>query len=68
MIAVWLKVKVILGIGLCLIGVAGTLVPIIPGLPIILSGVALLGTDHPLVVKIKGRLTRWRKGRNNFQS
>ena len=68
MLAIWLKVKVILGIGLCLIGLAGTLVPIIPGVPIILAGVALLGADHPIAVKIKGQFTRWRKGRNNFQS
>ncbi|MGZ8467074.1 MAG: hypothetical protein ACXWW4_14400 [Candidatus Binatia bacterium] len=60
MIVVWQKVKVILGIALCVIGTAGTLVPVIPGVPMILAGVALMGTDHPLVRKVKGRFQKWR--------
>ncbi len=60
MILVWQKVKVILGIALCVIGVAGTLVPVIPGVPMILAGVALMGTDHPLVRKLKERFQKWR--------
>lgn len=56
----WDKIKIILGLALCVIGVAGTLVPVIPGVPIVLAGIALLGTDHPLVRSLKERLKRWR--------
>lgn len=58
------KIKVILGIVLCAVGVVGTLVPIVPGVPIVLAGLALMGSDHPLVVKLKERLKRWRSGAN----
>jgi uncharacterized protein YqgC (DUF456 family) len=34
---------------LIVIGVAGCLLPIIPGLPILAAGVAMLGKDHWLV-------------------
>lgn len=60
MIIVWQKVRVIIGIAMCVIGVVGTLVPVIPGVPIILAGVALMGTDHPLVRKVKERFQKWR--------
>ena len=31
------------------IGVAGCVLPIIPGVPILAAGVALVGLDHPLI-------------------
>jgi uncharacterized protein YqgC (DUF456 family) len=65
MIPVWQKVKVNLGIALCVIGVAATLVPVIPGVPIVLAGVALMGTDHPLVRSLKERLKRWRDSKKS---
>ena len=37
------KIKIILGMALCLVGIAGTLVPVIPGVPMVLAGVALIG-------------------------
>ena len=51
------------------IGLAGLILPIIPGVPLILLGVALIGTDSPLVRKgirlvkrYKRRITRkWRQ-------
>jgi len=55
MVLVLQKIKVILGIALCAVGVAGTLVPIIPGVPILLAGLALMGADHPLVRSLKDR-------------
>ena len=61
MILVLQKLKVILGMALCVVGLAGTLVPIIPGVPIVLAGLALMGADHRLVRGLKARLTRWRK-------
>jgi len=59
------KIKVILGIALCAIGIAGTLVPIIPGVPIVLAGLALMGADHPLVRSLKERWHRWRGDRTS---
>jgi uncharacterized protein YqgC (DUF456 family) len=55
------KLKVILGVALCVVGLAGTLVPIIPGVPILLAGLALMGADHPLVRGLKARFTGRRK-------
>jgi hypothetical protein len=41
------------GIALLIAGVAGCLLPIIPGIPLLLAGVAMLGNDHPLVKPAK---------------
>jgi uncharacterized protein YqgC (DUF456 family) len=68
MIVVWQKVKVILGIALCVIGTAGTLVPVIPGMPMIFAGVALMGTDHPLVRKLKERFQKWRDSKTSSRN
>jgi uncharacterized protein YqgC (DUF456 family) len=54
------KLKLALGVVLVAAGAAGTLLPIIPGIPILLAGIALIGSDHPLVRKMKTRLQRWR--------
>jgi uncharacterized protein YqgC (DUF456 family) len=43
------KFREICGIGLVAIGVLGLLLPVLPGIPIIVAGVALLGTRHPAV-------------------
>jgi hypothetical protein len=37
------------GIALIASGIAGILLPVIPGIPLLAAGVALLGTDHALV-------------------
>lgn len=68
MILVWQKVKVILGLVLCVIGIAGTLVPVIPGVPIVLAGVALIGADHPLVRGLKERLKYWRDSKKSSRT
>ena len=65
MILILQKIKALLGIALCLIGLAGTLVPVIPGVPIIAAGLALLGADHPLVRELKERWKRWRDGKSS---
>ena len=61
MILVLQKIKLMLGIALCIVGLAGTLVPIIPGVPMIIAGFALMGADHPFVRGAKARLRRWGK-------
>ena len=68
MLLVLQKIKVIMGIALCAVGLAGTLIPIIPGVPIILAGLALMGADHPLVRRVKLRWQRWRGDKTSSHS
>ncbi|MEQ1948789.1 MAG: hypothetical protein ABL995_16485 [Bryobacteraceae bacterium] len=37
------------GVGLLVLGVIGCLLPVMPGIPFLMAGVAILGTDHVLV-------------------
>ena len=60
----WNAARVVLGVVLCVAGVLGTLLPIIPGVPLIIAGVALLGSDHWLVRPVAQRVERWRNGRS----
>lgn len=53
------KLKVLCGLFLFVVGVAGLLLPVVPGVPIILAGFALMGADHPLVRNLKQRLKNW---------
>jgi hypothetical protein len=41
-------------------GVVGVLVPILPGLPLLLAGLALVGPDHPWARPLAARLRAWR--------
>lgn len=34
---------------LILIGLAGCVLPIIPGVPILIAGIALVGVEHPFI-------------------
>lgn len=48
---------------LCLfVGVAGCLLPILPGIPFLLVGLKLLGPDHPLIRPFLSRLAKYRSG------
>jgi uncharacterized protein len=55
--------------GLIVLGVAGCVLPIIPGIPILAAGVAMLGKDHWLVRRCGEWLRKkgiWpRPGRND---
>lgn len=53
------KIKVGFGIALCVVGIVGTLLPVVPGAPIILAGLALMGSDHPIVRNVKERIKQW---------
>ena len=53
------KLKIAFGFGLFIVGVVGTLLPVIPGVPIMIAGFALMGADHPLVRNLKARQKRW---------
>ncbi len=58
----WGTIRVIAGVPLIGLGLVGLLVPVIPGIPLLLAGVALLGTDHPWVRPCMARLRLWRYG------
>jgi uncharacterized membrane protein YbaN (DUF454 family) len=53
------------GLLLIVIGLAGLVVPVIPGILLMMAGVAVLGRDHPLISPVLDWLRRhreaWRK-------
>lgn len=55
----------ILGMTLIAAGVVGMLLPILPGIPLLLAGVALVGSDHPWVRPLGARLRAWRQATNS---
>lgn len=61
------RVRSVGGILLVVVGLLGLVVPIIPGIPLMMAGVAVLGRNHPLVRPALGWLRRqreaWRKSR-----
>ncbi|MFB3820058.1 MAG: hypothetical protein ACE147_20560 [Candidatus Methylomirabilales bacterium] len=56
----WSLFRLILGTALMLIGVLGTLLPVIPGLPVFLAGVAVAGSSHPVTRFVRERWKMWR--------
>ncbi len=54
-----LEIRNILGIALIVVGLIAMPVPIIPGLPIVAAGAAVLGREHPLVVSFRKYLSRF---------
>jgi len=58
------KIKIFLGVVFLVAGVLGTLLPVLPGAPIILAGVTLLGSDHPLTKALAGWVKPWRDRRD----
>ena len=59
----WQAARVVAGVLLAAVGVLGLILPIIPGVPLLIAGVALLGPEHPLVRPFAERLERWRAAR-----
>ena len=53
----WLRKSV--GWGLMIAGVAGCILPILPGFPLIIAGLILLGRDYLWARKILHRARRW---------
>lgn len=54
------RVREIVGVLLLVVGLVGLALPIIPGVPLLLAGVALTGKDHPFVRPVLDRLRRLR--------
>jgi uncharacterized membrane protein YbaN (DUF454 family) len=46
------------GIGLLVTGVFGCLLPVMPGIPFLVAGAALLGAEHPILRRSQGWLKR----------
>ena len=55
------KLKVGAGFTLIGVGVLGCFLPIIPGIPLILAGAAIVGLEHPWIHPFKKRFDRWRE-------
>ncbi len=55
------QVKVVLGFVLIGVGLLGLLLPVMPGIPLLVAGVALVGADHPWIKPMKERLLTWRR-------
>lgn len=51
----------IFGYSLVVIGIAGLLLPVLPGTPFLIAAVAVLGADHPVIRPWKERVNRWIK-------
>ena len=60
-------VRTVIGVGLLILGVIGSLLPVIPGFVFFAAGIAVLGTDHVIVKRfhpyvIRGRAWLVRRG------
>jgi hypothetical protein len=51
----WRTVRTVAGFSLIVLVAIGTLVPVVPGIPMVLAGVALVGTDHPWIRSVRSR-------------
>jgi uncharacterized protein YqgC (DUF456 family) len=45
---------------LIVVGLVGLLLPVLPGLPLLLAGLAVIGAEHPLRIRMVRYLRRWR--------
>jgi uncharacterized membrane protein YbaN (DUF454 family) len=53
------QLREICGFGLLIVGLIGGLIPVIPGSPMVIAGIALLGSDHPRIRPSIRRLEQW---------
>jgi uncharacterized membrane protein YbaN (DUF454 family) len=45
----WSRTRTAFGYALLVAGIAGVLLPLIPGTPFLIAAVAVLGADHPVI-------------------
>ena len=60
--------RTISGLLLIAVGTIGMALPIIPGIPLLLAGVAVMGRDHRLLRPVFKRIDRWRQRRRASSS
>jgi uncharacterized protein YqgC (DUF456 family) len=53
-------VRTIIGVGLLILGVLGSLLPVVPGFVFFAAGIAVLGTDHVIVRRFQPYVHRMR--------
>ena len=61
------KLKLSAGFTLIFIGFLGCFLPIIPGIPLMLAGAAIVGFEHPWIQPFKSRFDRWRESMSRKQ-
>lgn len=54
------QLRLLGGFVLIICGLLGLILPIIPGIPLLIAGAALLGANHPLVRPFARRFEQWR--------
>lgn len=53
-------VRTVIGVGLLILGVIGSLLPVVPGFVFFAAGIAVLGTDHVIVRRFRPLVSRVR--------
>lgn len=54
------RLREVTGFALLILGLLGMLLPLLPGVPLVLAGVAILGSKHPRIQPWIERIERWR--------
>lgn len=58
-------IRTVFGVSLLILGVIGSLLPVVPGIVFFAAGIAVLGTDHVIVRRLLPyfhRLRTWSRG------
>jgi hypothetical protein len=58
--SLWRRVRTALGLVLLGLGAIGLLVPLLPGIPLIVAGAAVVGPDHSVIRWLQARRSSWR--------
>ena len=59
-----LLLRTVSGLLLITVGAVGLVLPIIPGIPLLLAGVATMGRDHRLLRPVFKRIAAWQQRRH----
>ena len=62
------RVRAVAGVAFLAIGVAGVVLPLMPGVPFLIAGMALLGSEHPISRAVAERVRRLRSRRGKESS
>ncbi len=54
-------IRTVVGLVLVVAGLLGMLLPIMPGIPFLIAGVAMIGMEHPVVRPFRRFLARFRR-------